>query len=71
MGWIPKWDSLWMVIPSVSTPNFVTPSMGILFPLEALCKSSVKKVPCGNWEINISFFVVICYFGFSRQGFSV
>ena len=36
MGWIPKWGSLWMVIPSVSPPHFVsvTPSMGILFPLD-------------------------------------
>ena len=35
MGWIPKWGSLWMVVPSVSAPNFVslTPSMGILFPI--------------------------------------
>jgi hypothetical protein len=35
MGWIPRWDSLWMVLPSVSAPNFVsvTPSMGILFPI--------------------------------------
>jgi hypothetical protein len=35
MGWIPKWGSLWMVIPSVSAPKFVyvTPSMGILFTL--------------------------------------
>ena len=35
MGWIPRWGSLWMVIPSVSALNFVsvTPSMGILFPL--------------------------------------
>jgi hypothetical protein len=35
MGWIPKWGSLWMVIPSVSAPNFVsiTPSMGICSPL--------------------------------------
>jgi hypothetical protein len=35
MGWIPKWGSLWMVVPSVSTQNFVsvTPSMGILSPL--------------------------------------
>jgi hypothetical protein len=34
MGWIPRWDSLWIVIPSVSAPHFVsvTPSMGILFP---------------------------------------
>ena len=35
MGWIPKWGSLWMVIPSGSDPNIVsvTLSMGILFPL--------------------------------------
>jgi hypothetical protein len=35
MGWILRWDSLWMVIPSVSALNFVsvTPSMSILFPL--------------------------------------
>jgi hypothetical protein len=35
MGWIPGWDSLWMVLPSVSALNFVsvTPSMGILFPI--------------------------------------
>jgi hypothetical protein len=31
MGWIPEWGSLWMVLLSVSAPNFVsvTPSMGI------------------------------------------
>jgi hypothetical protein len=35
MGWIPGWGSLWMVLSSVSPPNFVsvTPSMGILFPI--------------------------------------
>ena len=33
MGWIPGWGSLWMILPSVSDPNFVsvTPSLGILF----------------------------------------
>jgi hypothetical protein len=38
MGWIPRWDSLWMVIPSVSASYFVsvTPSMGILFPLQRM-----------------------------------
>jgi hypothetical protein len=24
MGWIPKWGSLWMVVPFVSVPNFVS-----------------------------------------------
>jgi hypothetical protein len=35
MGWIPKWSSLWWVVHSGSAPNFVfvTPSMGILFPV--------------------------------------
>jgi hypothetical protein len=32
-GWIPKWGSLWIVIPSVSALNFVSviTSMGVLF----------------------------------------
>ena len=31
----PRWGSLWMVMPSVSAPHFVsvTPPIGILFPL--------------------------------------
>ena len=35
MGWIPRWGSLWMVIPSDSALNFVsvTLSMGIFFPI--------------------------------------
>jgi hypothetical protein len=35
IGWIPGWSSLWLVVPSVSAPNFVseTPSIGILFQL--------------------------------------
>jgi hypothetical protein len=35
MGWIPRWGSLWMVLLSLSAPNFVsvTPSIGILFPI--------------------------------------
>ena len=34
MGWIPRQGSFWMVIPSVSAPNFVSvaPPVGILFP---------------------------------------
>ena len=31
MGWIPRWGSLWMVIPSVSAPNFVFVSPSIEF----------------------------------------
>jgi hypothetical protein len=35
MEWIPGWGSPWMVLPSVSAPNFVsvTPFKGILFPI--------------------------------------
>ena len=33
LGWIPGWGSLWMVHPFISAPNFVTPSMGVLFPI--------------------------------------
>jgi hypothetical protein len=32
MGWITRWGCLWMVIMSVSAPNYVS-SMGILLPL--------------------------------------
>jgi hypothetical protein len=44
MWWIPKWGSLWMVIPSGSAQNFfsLTPSMGILFPIVRMNK--VKDV---------------------------
>jgi hypothetical protein len=35
MGWAPGWDSLWMVHPFNSAPNFVTvtPSMDVLFQI--------------------------------------
>ena len=35
MGWIPRWDSLWMAFPSVTAPYFVFvfPQVSILFPL--------------------------------------
>ena len=35
MECLPRWSSLWMVIPSVSALQFdpVTPPLGILFPL--------------------------------------
>jgi hypothetical protein len=35
MVWIPRWGSLCIVLPSVSSPNFVsiTPYLGILFPV--------------------------------------
>jgi hypothetical protein len=33
MRWAPRWGSLWLVHPFILAPNFVTPSMGILFPI--------------------------------------
>ena len=29
IGWIPRWDSLWMAFPSVSAPHFV-----LVYPLD-------------------------------------
>jgi uncharacterized membrane protein len=54
MGWIPMWDSLWMVHPFVSAPNFVsvTPSMGILFPI--LRRNKVSTC----WS---SFLIFLCF----------
>jgi hypothetical protein len=50
MGWIPGWGSLWMVFPSVLAPNFVsvTPSIGILFPIDPgiLSCSDENIQPC-------------------------
>jgi hypothetical protein len=36
----PRCDSLCMIIPSISVPHFVTPSMCILFPLLRMTKVS-------------------------------
>ena len=63
------WDSLWMVLPSVSAPNFVsvTPSMGILFPILRRNKVSTlwssflsfmwKHFFCNNYKLQIKSFV--------------
>jgi hypothetical protein len=55
MGWIPGWGSLWMVLRSVSAPNFVsvTPSMDILFPI--LRRNEVSTL----WS---SFFLIFLCF---------
>jgi hypothetical protein len=54
MEWIPRWGSLWMVLPSISALNFVsvTPSMGILFPI--LRRNKVSTL----WS---SFFSFMCF----------
>jgi hypothetical protein len=47
MEWIPRRGSLWMVHPFLSAPNFVfvTPSMGVLFPI--LRRGEVEERPLG------------------------
>jgi hypothetical protein len=49
MGWIPRWGSFWMVIPSVAALTFVsvTPFMGILFTL-------LRRI---EWFTHWSFFL--------------
>jgi hypothetical protein len=50
MGWITRWGSLWMVIPSVSALNFNSfHGMGILFPLLRRIKVSTL------WSSFLSF----------------
>jgi hypothetical protein len=47
MGWIPRWGSLCIVLPSLSAPKFVslTPFTGILFPI--LRRNEVSTLwPC-------------------------
>jgi hypothetical protein len=50
MGWVPRWNSLWMVLAL----NFVsaTPSMDILFPI--LGRNEVSM----NWS---SFLIFLCF----------
>ena len=59
MGWILGWGSLWMVLPSISDPNFVsvTPSMGILFPILRRGKVSGKKDICSTMFIAALFII--------------
>jgi hypothetical protein len=56
MGWILRWGSLWMVLPSVSAPHFVfvTPSMVILFPL--LRRTEVSTL-CSSFFLSFMWFV--------------
>ena len=55
MGWIPGWGSLWMVLSSISAPNFVSviPYMGILFLI--LRRNEVST----HWS---SFFLIFLCF---------
>jgi hypothetical protein len=63
MGWIPRWGSLWMVIPSISSLNIVsvTPSMGVLFPILRRIKVSTL------WSsFLLSFMCCKLYLGYSK-----
>jgi hypothetical protein len=42
MEWIPKWGTLWMVVPSGSALNFVT--VALLIPLMKISRNSVGKL---------------------------
>jgi hypothetical protein len=52
IGRIPGWGSLWMILPSVSAPDFVsvTPSMGILFPI--LRRNEVSSLDVNSVHIS-------------------
>jgi hypothetical protein len=59
--WVPRWGSLWMAFPSVSAPYFVSPPVGILFPL--LRRTEVSTL----WSSFLSFmWSVNCYLGYSE-----
>jgi hypothetical protein len=62
MGWILRWGSLWVIIPSVSALNFVsvTPPMVILFPL-----LSDRNIPTLAFQL-LEFHVYLGYSG--RRG---
>jgi hypothetical protein len=66
MGWIPGYDSLYMVHPFGSAPNFVsvTHSMGVLFPILRRAKVSTL------WSLFFLSFMCIAhcilYLGYSK-----
>jgi hypothetical protein len=55
MGWIPRWGSLWIVHRFVLAPNFVTTSMGVLFPI--LRRNEVSTL----WSSFLIFFLCVCF----------
>jgi hypothetical protein len=54
MGWIPRWGSLWMALPSVSTPHFVPifVRMNILFPLLTRNETHTLIFLILEWSMN-------------------
>ena len=71
MGWIPRWGSIWMVIPSVSAPNFVsvTPSMGVLFPI--LRRGIVSTLQSSFFLSFMCLANCILYLGYPRFGANI
>jgi hypothetical protein len=61
MGWIPRWDSLWMAFPSVSTPHFVSVFSPVIMLLALLRRTEASTLylrlqTCNIlWSININF----------------
>ena len=71
MGWIPRWGSFWMVIPSVSAPHFVsvTPPMGVLFPI--LRRGIVSTLQSSFFLSFICLANCILYLGYPRFGANI
>jgi hypothetical protein len=64
MGCIPGYGSLQMVHPFVSAPNFVTPSMDVLFPI--LRRGKVSRLWSSFFLSFMCFANCILYLGYSR-----
>jgi hypothetical protein len=66
MGWIPGYGSLYMVHPFVSAPNFVsvTPSMGVLFPIQR--RGKVSTLWSSFFLSFMCFANCILYLGYSK-----
>jgi hypothetical protein len=68
MGWIPGYGSHYMVYPFISAPNFVfvTPSMGVLFPI--LRRGIVSTLQSSFFLSFMCLANCILYLGYPRFG---
>ena len=64
MGWISGYGSLLMVHSFISAPNFVTPSMGVLFPI--LRRGKVSTFWSSFFLSFMCFANCILYLGYSK-----
>jgi hypothetical protein len=71
MGWIPEYGSLYMVHPFISAPNFVfvTPSMGVLFPI--LRRGIVSTLQSSFFLSFMCLANCILYLGYPRFGANI